>query len=817
MSETIIEKNLGDAIAPRYKMYALETLAERAIPDIRDGLKPVHLRILYCMYNDLNLTHSHKTIKSAKVSGAVMGSYHPHGDSYPTMVGMAQPWNMRYPIVEIQGNLGNIDGDPAAASRYTECRLTKYGEAMMADINKNVVDYRPTYDDTNREPIVAPGLIANALLNGCTGIACGFSTTTGFHNLTEVYNALDYILDKSIKDEDVDIAHLANTIKGPDFPTGGTIINNSEWYKIFTEGKGKVSIRAKYEVIEDKKKTYIKVTELPYGVNKLKLVNSIEDKMQKGILTDIKEVIDASSEGNINIQIILKKSVNVNLVLNKLLVKTDLQTNFNYNMVTLLDKQLSQSNMVDALYAFIEHGLDVIKRRTQYDVDKLNKRILLLEGVSKVLEDLERTIQIIREEDNPLTVLMEEFELEEEQAQYVLDMKLRRISNQDEEKVNNELSDLYEQLPKLLEIINDDKVTMETLQKELSDIKDKFGDDRRTQFNIEETASINEEDLIEDEDLVITITSEGNIKSVSANAYNVQNRGGKGNKGANVKDDEIVVDMFSVKSKDDLLFITNTGRCHVLKAYKIPKVARNAKGKNIVNYLKLEDGEHPISTIATNITENQESTLVIATKQGMIKRLKLNMLSKKMNVTKIAKLKEGDEFVKAIIATDDEEVLLVSEKGMFIRFSLDNVRPTGKSAIGVIGMKFKTLDDNLLTMTTIKDEDNLVIVSELGIGKRTSAEEYKASKNKGGKGSSIYKANERTGKVAGLLTVNDENLLITTSNGLVIRLDSTSINLLSKSAMGVKLINLSEGDIVSNVAKIVPNQEEQVKEGELIE
>ena len=793
MSETVIEKNLGDAIAPRYKMYALETLAERAIPDIRDGLKPVHLRILYCMYNDLNLTHSHKTIKSAKVSGAVMGSYHPHSSSYDTMVGMAQPWNMRYPIVEIQGNLGNVDGDPAAADRYTECRLTKYGEAMMADINKNVVNFRPTYDDTGREPMVASGLIANALLNPISGIACGFSTNMASHNLTEVYNALDYILDKSIKDEDVDITHLTNIIKGPDFPTGGIIINNSEWYKIF---------------IEDKKKTYIKITELPYGVNKLKLVNSIEDKMQKGILTDIKEVIDASSEGNINIQIILKKSANVNLVLNKLLVKTDLQTNFNYNMVTLLDKQLKQANIADCLYEFIEHGLDIIKRRTQYDVDKLNKRILLLEGVSKVLEDLDTTIEIIRTDEDPLISLMDTFELEETQAQYILDMKLRRISNQDEDKVNNELSELYEQLPKLLEIINDETVTMQTLKEELIEIKNKFGDDRRTDIDIEMNISIDEEDLIEEEDLVITITSEGNIKSVSASAYNTQNRGGKGNKGANVKDDEQVVDLFSVKSKDDLLFITNTGRCHTLKAYKIPKVAKNAKGKNIVNYLKLDEGEYPISTIATNIAENQESTLVIATKQGMIKRLKLNMLSKKMSVTKIAKLKEGDEFVKAIIGSDDEEVMLVSENGMYTRFSLGLIRPSGKSAIGVIGMKFKTLDDTLLNMLTIHDEDDLVIVSEKGIGKRTKASEYKASKNKGGKGFQIYKANDRTGKVAALLTVNNNDLLITTVNGIVIRLNTESIPDKGKGAMGAKLIDLNENDIVSNVARLVPNQEE---------
>ena len=812
MSELIIEKNLGDAIAPRYKMYALETLAERAIPDIRDGLKPVHLRILYCMYNDLNLTHSHKTIKSAKVSGAVMGSYHPHGDSYPTMVGLAQPWNMRYPLIEIQGNLGNIDGDPAAASRYTECRLTKIGEAMMADINKGVVDYRATYDDTSVEPVVAPGLIANALLNGCSGIACGFSTNTGFHNLTEVYDALDYILQESIKEDgNIDVGHLANIIKGPDFPTGGTIINNSEWYKIFTEGKGKVVVRAKYEIIEEKKKTYIKITELPYGVNKLKLVNSIEDKIQKGTLTDIKEVVDASSEGNINIQIILKKSANVNLVLNNLLVKTDLQTNFNYNMVTLLDKQLSQSSIIDALYAFIDHGLDVIRKRTEYDADKVNHRIMILEGILKALEDLDRTIEIVRFEEKPLEVLVNEYELEEEQAQYILDMKLKRISNQDEEKVEAELSDLYDKLPKLLEIIHNETVTMQTLQDELKEIKDKFGDDRRTNIELEVQNSIDEEDLIEDEDLVVTITSEGNIKSVSASEYNVQKRAGKGNKGASTKDDEEVVDLFSVKSKDDLLFITNTGRCHVLKAYKIPKTSRSGKGKNIVNYLKLDAGEHPVSTIATNVAENQDATLVIATKFGMIKRLKLNLLSSKYSFTKVAKLKEGDEFVKAIIASDEEEVLMVSENGMYTRFPLNLVRPSGKSAIGVIGMKFKTIDDCLLTMSTIKNSDDLIIVSELGIGKRTSASEYAVSKNKGGKGFAIYKANSRTGKVAACITANEENLLITTANGSVIRIESSNINKLSKSAMGVKLININEGDKVSSVSKIVAEEEEVIE------
>ena len=810
MSETIIEKNLGDAIAPRYKMYALETLAERAIPDIRDGLKPVHLRILYCMYKDMNLTHSHKTIKSAKVSGAVMGSYHPHGDSYPTMVGMAQPWNMRYPIIEIQGNLGNIDGDPAAASRYTECRLTRYGEMMMNDIDKNVVDTRATYDDTSVEPVVASGLICNYLLNPSTGIACGFSTNTASHNLTEVYNALIYILEESIKEDgEVEIERLLELIQGPDFPTGAIIVDNNDWYKIFTEGKGKVTVRAKYEIVEDKKKTYIKVTEIPYGVNKLKLVNSIEDKIQKGILTDIKEVIDASNEDLINIQIILKKSANPDLVISNLLAKTDLQTNFNYNMNTLLDKQLKQTGIMDCLYEFINHGLEILKRRAQYDVDKINKRILLLEGVIKVLEDLDTTIDIIRNHENSLDDLMNHFELEQVQAEYVLDMKLRRISNTDEEKVQNELDELYDRLPKLLDIINNETATIIALKEELEVIRDKFGDERRTSFDLSSKATITIEDLVVDEDLIITVTSEGNIKSVAASEYNTQKRGGKGNKGAKTKDDEDVVDLFSVHSKDDLLFITNTGRCHTLKAYEIPKVAKNAKGKNVVNYLQLEDGEHPVSILATNIEENKNNALTIITKQGRIKRLELNQLSNKFSYTRIIKLLDNDDIVNALLAKETDEVLIVTNKGLYVRFPVETVRPQGRTATGVTGINFKIEDDFVLTSTIITDKDELVTVSELGIGKRASASEYTASKNRAGKGFVFYKANARTGNVAACITINNkEDLLITTAKGLVIRIASDNVSLLSKSAMGTKLINLDKDDTVVSVAKVLPNKEE---------
>ena len=726
------------------------------------------------------------------------------------MVGMAQPWNMRYPIIEIQGNLGNIDGDPAAASRYTECRLTRYGEMMMNDIDKNVVDTRATYDDTSVEPVVASGLICNYLLNPSTGIACGFSTNTASHNLTEVYNALIYILEESIKEDgEVKIERLLELIQGPDFPTGAIIVDNNDWYKIFTEGKGKVTVRAKYEIVEDKKKTYIKVTEIPYGVNKLKLVNSIEDKIQKGILTDIKEVIDASNEDLINIQIILKKSANPDLVISNLLAKTDLQTNFNYNMNTLLDKQLKQTGIMDCLYEFINHGLEILKRRAQYDVDKINKRILLLEGVIKVLEDLDTTIDIIRNHENSLDDLMNHFELEQVQAEYVLDMKLRRISNTDEEKVQNELDELYDRLPKLLDIINNETATIIALKEELEVIRDKFGDERRTSFDLSSKATITIEDLVVDEDLIITVTSEGNIKSVAASEYNTQKRGGKGNKGAKTKDDENVVDLFSVHSKDDLLFITNTGRCHTLKAYEIPKVAKNAKGKNVVNYLQLEDGEHPVSILATNIEENKNNALTIITKQGRIKRLELNQLSNKFSYTRIIKLLDNDDIVNALLAKETDEVLIVTNKGLYVRFPVETVRPQGRTATGVTGINFKIEDDFVLTSTIITDKDELVTVSELGIGKRASASEYTASKNRAGKGFVFYKANARTGNVAACITINNkEDLLITTAKGLVIRIASDNVSLLSKSAMGTKLINLDKDDTVVSVAKVLPNKEE---------
>lgn len=811
MAETIIRKSLGDALAPRYKSYAQETLIERAIPDIRDGLKPVHLRILYCMYNDLNLTHNHKTIKSAKVTGAVLGSYHPHGSAsvYEAMIGLVQDWTMRYPLIELQGNPGNIDGDGPAADRYTECRLTRIGEALMKDIDKGFVETRLNYDDTTTEPVVASGLIANALLNATSGIACGFSTTMASHNLTEVYDALDYVLAQALEDNDADVSHLTKIIKGPDFPTGGIIVDNSEWEKIFTEGKGKVVLRAKYEIVSNKKQTVIQITEIPFGINKLKLVNSIESKIESDQLTDIKEVIDASSEGRINIQIVLKKNANPDLVLNNLFAKTDLQSNFNYNMVTLLDKKLNQSSSIlDCLYDFINHGLEIIKKRAEYDLAKVNKRLHMLEGLLLVLNDLDRALELIRTTDDPKDNLEALYGLDSEQAEYILDMKIRRINNQDVNKLQQESDELLIKKPFLESIINDEKVTLSELRKELADIKDKFGDERKTVIDILDKTSIAYEDLIEEEDLVITVTSDGNIKSVSASEYNSQHRGGKGNKGAKVKDDEIIVDSFSVRSKDDLIFVTNTGRAHTIKAYTIPKTNKTGKGKNIVNYLKLDADEQPVSTLATNLSDT-ESFLTIVTKQGTIKRIGLDKLSTKFSYTNIMSLEEGDDIVKAVLTKDGDEVMIVTESGLYVRFPIETVRPMGRTAMGVKGIDVKE-GDCVLTMVKVSENDEVVTVSENGIGKRSAISEYPASKNRGGKGYAFYKPTTRTGKVTGVITLsNNEDILVTTLNGQVIRIKSSSISLLGRTAQGVKLINLSEKDTVSSVAKIVSSDNEE--------
>ena len=482
-------------------------------------------------------------------------------------------------------------------------------------------------------------------------------------------------------------------------------------------------------------------------------------------------------------------------------------------MNTLLDKQLKQTGIMDCLYEFINHGLEIVRRRAEFDLNKLDRRLHLLEGLLSVLNDLDQALEIIRQNENPKEGLESLYNLDSEQSEYILDMKVRRLNNQDINKLQIESDDLKAKRPFIESIINDEKVTLQELRKELNDIKDRFGDERRTEIDLSSKATISTEDLIVDEDLIITVTSEGNIKSVSASEYNTQKRGGKGNKGAKTREDEDVVDLFSVHSKDDLLFITNTGRCHTLKAYEIPKVSKSAKGKNVVNYLQLENGEHPVSILATNIEENKNNALTIITKQGRIKRIELNQLSNKFSYTRIIGLLDNDGIVKALLAKEEDEVLIVTNKGLYVRFPVNTVRPQGRTATGVTGINFKTEDDFVLTATIITDKEEIVTVSEQGIGKRTSASEYAASKNRGGKGFQFYKANTRTGNVAACITIgNKEDLLITTSKGLVIRIASDNVSLLSRTAMGTKLINLDKDDEVVSVAKIVPNKEEEKDE-----
>lgn len=809
-NDNIIEQNMEDVLKQFYLNYAYETIEERAIPNINDGLKPVHLRILYSM-NQLGLSAEAKTLKCARVVGDVLGKYHPHGDSsvYGAIVTQAQDWVMRYPTVYIHGNVGSIDGDPAAAMRYTESRLTRYGQAMMNGLNKDVVDFKPNFDDTLKEPVVLGTLLPNCLANGTpVGIACGFASSIPPHNLNELYDAIIFMIQKALEDEEYTPQDLLKFIKGPDFPTGGIITSTKDMLKIMTTGKGKITVRCKYEIKENKKHNkYIEITELPYLTNKLKIVESIEKIIVDKKIEGIKEITDSSKGTDILIRIELKKGANPDLIVKQLLSKTDLQTNISYNIVTINnDKDIMEVGILECLEQFIIHSMDIVRRRSQYDLNKLNHNILILEGVQKAIENIDRVIEIVRTEDDPVAVLEEELELEEEQAKYVYDMKISRLSKVSSEKVETDLSDMYDELPKLVRLTQDDEAVLTQLIEEFSAMKERYGDPRRSAIELEDDIVI--EDLIKDEDLVVTITSDQNIKSVSSSEYNKQKRAGKGSKGADTKDDELVVDLFAINSKDDLLFITNTGRCHTIKAYKIPKVNRSSRGKNLANFVSMEEGEYPIKTLATNLND-KERYLVLVSKKGQIKRLALGQLSTKFNVTKVMGLVDDDEVVGALLATEDEEVMLLTANSLSTRFNSNTVRPSGRSARGVRGINLGE-GDEVISIVSIQPETEIVTVTKYGIAKATKEEEFTA-KSRGCKGIYCHKISDKTGPVVSAFILDNANILVATANGKTIRIDASNIAHSGRHTTGTKLINLDKEDYVVAVTCL---PEEQVQEGE---
>lgn len=802
-NEAILPTELRDVMTNNYIAYAQETLKERAIPDVRDGLKPVHLRILYSM-EELGLDHKAKYKKSARVVGDVLGKYHPHGEGsvYQALINKGQTWTMRYPIIDIRGNSGSVDGDPAAAMRYTEARLSEYGEALLKDINKNTVDFTTNFDDTLKEPTVLPSLIPNFLANGTDGIACGFATDVPPHNLTELYNACIFMIDRTLKDQSYEAKELMKYIKGPDFPTGGIITNTKELKKAFETGRGKVTVKARYEVETDsKQRSKMTITELPYRVNKLKLIEKIESLVESGELEGIKEIIDSSKGDDIRIIINFKKGVDPTLVINNLLNKTDLKKNISYNIIALENKAiLNDANILDCLNSFLFHCVNVIRRRSQFDLDKMQYRMMMLEAIFAALSNLDEFINVVRTSEQPVQAIMELLDLTEEQAKYLYDMRISVLSNQNETKLRGEYAKLEEEVPVLQAIITNDQACLTRLKVEMTELRDKFGDERKTEIALEE--EITDEDLIKNENLIVTITSEGNIKSVLESEYNTQKRNGKGNKGADTKDDEIITDLFTVQSKDDLLFITNKGKVHHIKAYMLPKTSRIAKGKNIANYLTLEKDEYPVKTVATKLAENTESSLMLLTDHGQIKKLSLSLLSKKKKYTTVIGLKDDHKLVDANLVTEDDEILLGTANGQALRFNSSLVKNTGRPAMGVIGIKLAE-GDSAVSLVKITKDCDILSITELGLAKRTQESKYPV-KGRATRGVQSHKISDKTGKVVAYIPVVNENILIGTNNGKIIRLYADTLPQSNRNTTGNKAIKLDKDDTVAT-ATLAPN------------
>lgn len=810
MAERIIRTSVGVATKKNYIDYAMSVIQERALPDVYDGLKPGQRRILYDSYT-LGLTPEKPYKKCARIVGDVLGKFHPHGDQsvYEALVKMAQDFATRYPLIDGHGNFGSIDGDGAAAMRYTEAKLTPYGLALMQDINKNTIDYIPNFDGEEEEPTVLSGLLPNILLNGTTGIAVGMATSMPPHNINDVYNVLNYIIDCAKDGEEPDEDEVIKLMNAPDFPTGANIVNVDSLSEAYKTGKGKVTIRSTINIEEDGS---IVVSEIPYKINKAKLIERIDglsratkekDKVKPAVVPEIKEVRDESDRNGIRIVVELKKDANPQLVINNLLKHSDLQSNFSINNTILVEGEPKVLSLLEILNNFLEHSAEVILRRTAFDVKKAEKRINILNGILRCYEGdmLDTVIEIMRYSDDVLKS-MTDLGFNKEQVEAIAEIKLRRLNESYKEELTKERDSLDVQLSKWNLILENQNAMLDEMKAEFNELRTKFSDERRTKI-INDSAFINKEDLIKDETLIITITNTNLIKSVSENEYNIQKRGGKGSKAATTKDDEIIKYMFTTNSKDTLMFFTNLGRVHLLKAYEIPKTNKNSRGKSIFNFLSLdsENQEHIVNVIAANLNDTNKS-LLLATKYGFLKRLPLDKLSTRMSVTKVIQFRNDDSLTAVLLVSENDVVILNTANGMCLTTVVNqsNIRPMGRTAAGVTGMKFKTENDFVVDMSLCNDKTHLFTLTESGLGKKTSLEKYSAQ-SRGGKGVSSHKITGRTGKVIAATTINDEeDIFIVTEQGLMIRIHSSEISETNKTASGVKLLTLNEGDAIASIS-----------------
>ena len=817
--DKIHEVDLKETMETSYIDYAMSVIASRALPDVRDGLKPVQRRVLYSMV-ELNNGPDKPHRKCARIVGDTMGKFHPHGDSsiYGALVNMAQEWNTRYPLVDGHGNFGSEDGDGAAAMRYTEARLSKISMEMVADINKDTVEFTPNFDETEKEPSVLPSRYPNLLVNGTSGIAVGMATNIPPHNLTETINAIVKIIDNKVEENrDTTIEEIMEIIKGPDFPTGATILGRKDIEQAYRTGRGKIKTRAVSEIeTMDNGKSRIIVTELPYMVNKAKLVEKIASLVKEKKVDGITDLRDESDQEGTRVVIEVRRDANANVILNQLYKHTQLQDSFGVIMLALVDGEPKVLNLLQMLDEYLKHQKDVVTRRTKFELNKAEERAHIIKGLLIALDNIDEVIKIIRGSRTTADAkknLIERFGLSDAQSQAIVDMRLRQLTGLAREDLEAEYADLMAKIDYLKSILADENKLLTVIKEEIEVIRDKFGDERRTKIGIN-VGDLSDEDLIPEEDTVVAMTNLGYIKRMTVDNFKSQNRGGKGIKGMQTIDKDFMKDMFMVSTHDYILFLTNTGRIYKPKCYEIPEAGRTARGMAIVNLLQLQPGEK-ISAMVQMKEFEEDKYLIMATKKGTIKKTPIMAYTniRKSGIQAIT-LREDDELIDVNISDNNDNIMLITKKGQGIKFRETDVRETGRSAMGVRGIELNQ-DDEVISMQLESHGECVLIVSANGMGKRTPFTDFKLQ-NRGGKGVKCYKISDKTGEVVGAKAVNDGNeIMMITNEGIVIRMFVDDISILGRVTLGVKLMNTGDKDdiVVASITKV----KESVTEADALE
>ena len=807
----LVNVNLTKEMKTSFIDYAMSVIVARALPDVRDGLKPVHRRILYGM-NELGVTPDKPHKKSARITGDVMGKYHPHGDSsiYEAMVRMAQWWSYRYMLVDGHGNFGSMDGDGAAAQRYTEARMSKIALEMLRDINKNTVDFVDNYDANEREPLVLPARFPNLLVNGATGIAVGMATNIPPHNLGETIDAVKLVMDNP----EVTTKDLMEVLPGPDFPTGALVMGKSGIHKAYETGKGSIVLRSRTEIEETKTgRERIVVTEFPYMVNKTKVHEHIVRLVQEKRIEGITAVRDESNREGVRFVIEVKRDASANVILNNLFKMTQMQTNFGFNMLAIqngVPKILSLRQILDA---YIEHQKEVVVRRTRFDKEKAEARAHILEGLLIALDHIDEVIRIIRASETDAEAqaeLMSKFKLSERQSQAILDMRLRRLTGLERDKIQSEYDDLLALIADLADILAKPERVSQIIKDELDEVKRKFGDQRRTELMVGEVLSLEDEDLIEESDVLITLSNKGYIKRLDQAEFTAQKRGGRGVQGTGVKDDDFVRELVSTSTHDHLLFFTNKGRVYRLKGYEIPEYGRTAKGLPVVNLLKLDEGESIQTIINVESERSDDAYLFFTTRHGIVKRTSVKEFANiRQNGLKALNLKDEDELINVLLTEEDTDIIIGTKFGYAVRFNQSAVRGMSRIATGVKGVNLRE-GDTVVGASVITNQDEVLIITEKGYGKRTVATEY-PTKGRGGKGMKTANVAEKNGPLSGLLTVKgDEDLMIITDTGVMIRTNVANISQTGRSTMGVKVMRLDQDAKIVTFTTVAAAEKEEV-------